>query len=120
MRIVKAIGLFALLHCQSAWSEDWIDLTHDLSEDAVFWPTADPFELKTEFEGVTEGGYYYSAYSFTTAEHGGTHIDAPVHFSEGRRPVNEIPLDQLIGTIASLLRISPPGNNSMGRCRAAV
>jgi len=81
----------------AAGEEHWIDLTHELSSDAVFWPTADPFKLTTDFEGITEGGYYYSAYSFKTAEHGGTHIDAPVHFAEGKHPVNEIPLSQLIG-----------------------
>ena len=80
-----------------AQDDHWIDLTHDLSPDAVFWPTAAPFKMTTDFEGVTERGYYYSAYSFTTAEHGGTHIDAPVHFAEGKRHVNEIPLEQLIG-----------------------
>ena len=63
--------------------EAWLDLTHELSSDAVFWPTAAPFRMTTDFEGMTEKGYYYSAYSFTTAEHGGTHIDAPVHFAEG-------------------------------------
>jgi kynurenine formamidase len=80
-----------------AQQDQWIDLTHELSAEAVFWPTADPFELTTEFEGITDKGYYYSAYSFTTAEHGGTHIDAPVHFAEGKHHVNEIPLSQLIG-----------------------
>jgi len=77
--------------------EAWLDLTHDLSADAVFWPTAAPFKMTTDFEGMTDKGYYYSAYSFTTAEHGGTHIDAPVHFAEGRHHVDEIPLEQLIG-----------------------
>ena len=75
----------------------WIDLTHDLSGDAVFWPTAEPFSMTTDFEGMTEKGYFYSAYSFRTAEHGGTHIDAPVHFAEGANTVDEIPLSQLIG-----------------------
>jgi kynurenine formamidase len=83
--------------CSAASADTWVDLTHELSADAVFWPTAEPFDMTTNFEGITERGYYYSAYSFTTAEHGGTHIDAPVHFAEGRRPVNEIPLEQLIG-----------------------
>jgi kynurenine formamidase len=77
--------------------EQWIDLTHDLSEDAVFWPTAEPFKLTTDFAGVSEAGYYYSSYSFSGAEHGGTHIDAPVHFAEGKNHVDEIPLSQLIG-----------------------
>lgn len=80
-----------------AQQDQWIDLTHELSADAVFWPTAEPFKMTTNFEGMTDGGYYYSAYSFTTAEHGGTHIDAPVHFAEGKHHVNEIPLEQLIG-----------------------
>jgi kynurenine formamidase len=80
-----------------AGEDQWIDLTHELSADAVFWPTAEPFKMTTDFEGVTVKGYYYSAYSFTTAEHGGTHIDAPIHFAEGKHHVNEIPLDQLIG-----------------------
>ena len=31
------------------------------------------------------------------AEHGGTHIDAPVHFAEGRNTVDRIPLEQLMG-----------------------
>jgi kynurenine formamidase len=78
-------------------TEVWIDLTHELSAEAVFWPTATPFSLTTDFEGMTDKGYFYSAYSFTTAEHGGTHIDAPVHFAEGARHVDEIPLEQLIG-----------------------
>jgi kynurenine formamidase len=75
----------------------WIDLTHELSEEAVFWPTAEPFSMTTDFEGMTEKGYFYSAYSFRTAEHGGTHIDAPVHFARGAHHVDEIPLNQLIG-----------------------
>ncbi len=77
--------------------EPWIDLTYDLSSEAIFWPTAARFSMTTDFEGVTDNGYFYSAYSFSTAEHGGTHIDAPVHFAEGKHHVNEIPLSQLIG-----------------------
>ncbi len=92
-------SLFLFFSATPAFAEKdrWIDLTHDLSADAIFWPTADPFEMTTVFEGVTEAGFYYSAYSFTTAEHGGTHIDAPVHFAEGKHAVNEISLNQLIG-----------------------
>ena len=96
-----SIFVCAILLCSAghvhAQDKPWIDLTHELSSDAVFWPTADPFKMTTDFEGVTERGYYYSAYSFATAEHGGTHIDAPVHFAEGKNHVNEIPLEQLIG-----------------------
>ena len=75
----------------------WIDLTHALSSEAIFWPTAEPFELSVDAKGYTERGYYYSAYRFRTAEHGGTHADAPVHFAEAGQSVDEIPLSRLIG-----------------------
>lgn len=75
----------------------WVDLTHPFSEETVYWPTADGFAKETVFEGKTEGGYYYSAFNYRAAEHGGTHLDAPVHFAEGRRAADQIPLEQLIG-----------------------
>jgi kynurenine formamidase len=98
-RFAGALVLSVVVPALSSHShaQEWIDLSHALSPDAVFWPTAQRFEMRTDFEGHTEGGYYYSAYTFTTAEHGGTHIDAPVHFAEGTRSVDEIPLEQLIG-----------------------
>ena len=89
--------LIVLTFPLSGLADEWVDLTHALSSRSVFWPTAAPFELRTEAAGTTDEGYYYSAYSFSAAEHGGTHIDAPVHFAKGRRSTHEIPLDQLIG-----------------------
>jgi kynurenine formamidase len=76
---------------------DWIDLSYDFSSDTIYWVTAEPFTRTTVAEGKTEKGYYYSAYNFSAAEHGGTHIDAPVHFAENGRKLDEIPLNQLIG-----------------------
>ena len=75
----------------------WIDLTHPFNGETIYWPTAEPFELETVAEGVTEGGWYYTAYNFSGAEHGGTHLDAPIHFSEGKNTTDEIPLSRLIG-----------------------
>jgi kynurenine formamidase len=92
---LSAVAAFGPARAGAA--DTWIDLTHDLSAESVFWPTAAPFQLRTEAEGMTEGGYYYSAYSFSAAEHGGTHIDAPVHFAKGANSVDVIPLEQLIG-----------------------
>ena len=74
-----------------------IDLSHDFSEETVYWVTAKEFELDTVFNGQTDKGFYYSANNFTTAEHGGTHIDAPIHFAENKQTVAEIPLERLIG-----------------------
>ncbi|HEY9285625.1 MAG TPA: cyclase family protein [Pyrinomonadaceae bacterium] len=74
-----------------------VDLSHAYDEQTVFWPTADGFKLEKVAEGQTPGGYYYAANNFSTAEHGGTHLDAPVHFAAGRHTADQIPLDQLIG-----------------------
>src|SRR5206468_3292056 len=35
--------------------------------------------------------------NFSASEHGGTHIDAPIHFGEGRSAVDQIPVERLIG-----------------------
>ena len=74
-----------------------VDLTHAFDANSVYWPTAEPFKLETDFEGMTEKGYYYSAYRYSAAEHGGTHLDSPVHFAKGRHTVDQIPLQQLMG-----------------------
>jgi kynurenine formamidase len=99
------IGAFAVsaLACGGARPPAWpagatlVDLSHDYSDQTVFWPTAESFKLEKVADGVTPQGYYYAANNFATSEHGGTHIDAPVHFAKGHRTVDQIPLDQLIG-----------------------
>jgi len=74
-----------------------VDLSHPYDEETVYWPTAEGFQLTVDFEGITDKDYYYTANTFCSAEHGGTHIDAPIHFAEGRATVDQIPLEQLMG-----------------------
>ncbi|MBW2361530.1 MAG: cyclase family protein [Deltaproteobacteria bacterium] len=74
-----------------------VDLSHPFDAETIYWPTEEGFVLEPGFEGVTEGGYYYAANAFRSAEHGGTHIDAPRHFAEGQVTVDEIPLEKLVG-----------------------
>ena len=77
---------------------EWIDLTHAYDEATIYWPTDTAgFELEELAYGRTEGGWFYSSYAFGTAEHGGTHLDAPIHFAEGRRTTDEIPVGDLVG-----------------------
>ncbi len=74
-----------------------VDLTHAFDGTTVYWPTSPTgFRLDTLTWGQTEGGYFYSAASLATPEHGGTHLDAPVHFGEGRQTTDQIPLAKLI------------------------
>ncbi|MDH3733004.1 MAG: cyclase family protein [Gemmatimonadota bacterium] len=76
----------------------WVDLSHDYSDETIYWPTDSlGFQFEELAYGETDLGYFYSAYRFATAEHGGTHLDAPIHFSRGADAVDEIPLDRLLG-----------------------
>src|SRR6185369_2363367 len=74
-----------------------VDLTYAFDANSVYWPTAEQFKLETDFEGMTDKGYFYSAYRYSAAEHGGTHLDSPVHFAKGHYTVDQIPLQQLMG-----------------------
>jgi kynurenine formamidase len=106
-RILFTLLLFMMLAgCNNPDSEKtpspfangkWMDLTYSFDETTVYWPTAENFRLDTVFEGTTDSGFYYSAFQYCAAEHGGTHLDAPVHFAEGKLPLEQIPLEQLIG-----------------------
>ena len=82
-----------------------VDLSHAYDSQTLFWPTAERFALKPVAGGITPGGYYYAANWFSMEEHGGTHIDAPRHFADGRWTVDEIPLDRLSGN-ASIVDVS--------------
>jgi kynurenine formamidase len=75
-----------------------VDLSHPYDATAIFWPTAAPFRLEKVADGITPAGYYYAANDFFTSEHGGTHVDAPIHFAKGRQTVDRIPLGRLMGT----------------------
>jgi kynurenine formamidase len=75
-----------------------VDLSYAFDEQTIFWPTEKGFMLDKGPAGVTGQGYYYSANRFCSAEHGGTHIDAPIHFFESRHTVDAIPVQQLIGS----------------------
>jgi kynurenine formamidase len=99
-----AIAALALTACSTPGNDlssgRWIDLTHDLAEDSVFWPTADGFRHEVASYGPTPGGWFYSSYNLHLSEHGGTHLDAPIHFAEGKQTADQIPIERLIGPAA--------------------
>lgn len=76
----------------------WVDLSYDFSDKTLYWPNNPTgFKLDTQFNGTTTAGFYYSSNAFFTPEHGGTHLDAPVHFAKGKWSADEIPLQNLLG-----------------------
>jgi kynurenine formamidase len=90
----------ALLHAQGLDLSRYriVDLTHPFNAQTIYWPNApSTFKLDRQSYGMTPGGYFYSSFSFSSPEHGGTHLDAPIHFSEKGNTADRIPLTQLIG-----------------------
>lgn len=75
-----------------------VDLSHPFDEATLYWPTSpSTFRLERLAYGPTPGGFFYASNALCTPEHGGTHLDAPIHFGEGKRTVDEIPVRQLVG-----------------------
>jgi kynurenine formamidase len=70
---------------------------HPLNAKTLYWPTSPTgFKLDSLSYGPTPGGWFYSSFAFSAPEHGGTHLDAPIHFGEGHLTVDRVPLDRLI------------------------
>lgn len=109
MKLIKTVFTFIislLLSCNNAEhnlndllnSGKWIDLSYDFSDQTLYWPNnPSGFKLDTLAAGNTDGGFYYSSFAFTAPEHGGTHLDAPVHFSVKGLSTDKLQLDQLTG-----------------------
>jgi kynurenine formamidase len=90
----------------SAW--EIVDLTHPFNDETLYWPTSPRrFELDTLAWGHTPGSFFYSAFAFSTPEHGGTHLDAPIHFADGAQTVDQVPLERLVAH-AVVIDISDP------------
>lgn len=105
MRIVAFSLLVIMAACQQPSAPvkepkeiSWIDLTYTYDSSTLYWPNnVKSFEHSTEAEGKTDLGYYYSSYSICTPEHGGTHLDAPIHFAENKLTVDQLPLSSVTG-----------------------
>lgn len=79
-------------------SGHWIDLTYAFSSETLYWPNnLSGFKLDTQVNGITPAGFYYSSNSFSAPEHGGTHLDAPIHFAQGHQTAEQIPLTNFVG-----------------------
>ena len=77
-----------------------VDLTHSLDGGTLYWPTSPAhFTLESLAYGMTPGGYFYSANMFSAPEHGGTHLDAPIHFAEGGATTERVALSRLVAPV---------------------
>ena len=65
-------------------SDKLVELSHTFDRNTVYWPTIpanSTFRLSVLHEEINEDGTAYRDKHFAGAEHGGTHMDAPSHFS---------------------------------------
>ena len=74
-----------------------VDLSYAFDDRTIYWSAHEKFQHIQVSFGKTPGGYFYSSYNFAGSEHGGTHMDAPIHFSEGKMTVDQLPIERHIG-----------------------
>ncbi len=74
-----------------------LDMTYAFGDDSIYWPTGNSFKSKKVFGGITEKGWWYASNDYSANEHGGTHVDAPIHFAQRGRTIDQVPLEEWIG-----------------------
>jgi kynurenine formamidase len=74
-----------------------VDLTYAFDEFTIYWPTDKHFDWNQTTAGMTEKGYWYASATYGASEHGGTHLDSPVHFAKGKATTEQIPVTKLVG-----------------------
>ncbi|CAH1403268.1 unnamed protein product [Nezara viridula] len=73
-----------------------IDLSYPYDENSAYWNTTGiPFRFIKKTANF-DRGYWIASNQFETAEHCGTHLDAPSHYNQSGWKLNEIPLNRLI------------------------
>ena len=119
-------AIIRLVLCALCWlpalagplKQEWIELSHPFNNDTIYWPTSLKFKHTEVFQGFTDDGYYYSAYDISGGEHGGTHLDAPNHFAEGKWTTDEIPIDRLTGQAIKIDISSKAAQVNVRACKA--
>jgi kynurenine formamidase len=112
-KVCVLLFLFGASGCVSTHSspETLLDLTYPFDEHTIYWPNNTPFHWEKSSWGHTHQGYWYASGVFSASEHGGTHIDAPIHFAESGWSVDEIPLSHLTAKAVVLDIQSQAGSN---------
>ncbi len=100
--LARVIAILCTLLAEShSWAQidgqKLIDLTHPFDDNTIVWPTNRPFHWEKTAWGMMPGGYWYASADFSMSEHGGTHLDAPLHFAQGRSAIDQIPVSRLVG-----------------------
>jgi kynurenine formamidase len=102
--ILLLILLFSLCPGRVAGADEsktiLLDMTYVYDENTVYWPTADTWKHEKVAWNINSDGCWYASGNFSASEHGGTHLDAPIHFAQGGRTIDQIKLEELIAFAA--------------------
>jgi kynurenine formamidase len=102
---IAAAALLAALSCGTARQAapgraidpaKLVDLSYPFDEKTVYWPNAAGFRHRKDVWATTPAGFWYAAGEFTTSEHGGTHMDSPIHFAQGKWTLDQVPVANLV------------------------
>src|SRR5882762_7201304 len=74
-----------------------VDLTHTMSPDFPTFFGVPGIEMEKKFDFKKDG---FNLYWWRIIEHAGTHLDAPIHFSEGGITAERIPAATLVAPLA--------------------
>jgi len=118
-KLLPLIFLLSLISCNQNKPDaasvlaggHWIDLTWSYEESTVYWPTNVTFKHDTVFYGINDKGYFYSSFRYSAEEHGGTHFDAPLHFAQGGRSIEQIQVDEFTGPAIVVDVTAPSAQN---------
>ena len=71
----------------------WIDLTHNVNPSIPKFGAFPELSIETPYT-IKKDGFFVNKVSFVTQY--GTHIDAPIHFSENKRTLEQLELKELV------------------------
>ncbi|MGW9778289.1 cyclase family protein [Staphylococcus hominis] len=78
---------------QQLKTAEWVDLTHTFDPDIPRFSEFEKGQVSTLFT-VKEHGFYVQRWNIVTQY--GTHIDAPIHFVENKRYLEDLDLKELV------------------------
>ncbi len=102
LSLTAALFLAAATPATANSGDKLVDMTFPFSEESIYWPTDKPFTPRAVFRGISDGGYWYASNEYAASEHGGTHVDAPIHFYGQGRTIGQIPLREWIGSAVKI------------------
>ena len=95
--LIVSLFLCTSLSAAELKAKKILDLTHSFNAQTIYWPTSKSFQHEKGSWGKTAAGYFYSTANISGSEHGGTHLEAPIHFSEKGWTSDQIPIEKFVG-----------------------